>query len=50
MAASTPCIAHVPALDGDPWHITGYPDVGELRDEVDHEVVDHAIWQAADGS
>jgi hypothetical protein len=49
-AASQTCVAHIPALDGDPWHITGYPDVGSLQDGPDHEIVDHAIWQAKDRS
>lgn len=40
----------VPMLDGDPWHITGYPDMGDLAyDPPEHEAVDHAIWQARDG-
>jgi hypothetical protein len=39
----------IPVLEGDPWHITGYPDLGELAEGQEHEVVDHAIWQALDG-
>ncbi len=46
----TTAIARMPALDGDPWHITGYPDLGDLQYGPEHEVVDHAIWQAKDGS
>ncbi len=43
-------IARVPMLDGAPWHITGYPDLGELAySPPDHEVVDHAIWPSRDG-
>jgi len=46
ISKTAPCI---PVLDGDPWHITGYPDLGDLADGTEHEVVDHAIWQASDG-
>ena len=38
-----------PVLVGEPWHITGYPDLGDLAyGAADHEVVDHAIWQSDD--
>ena len=44
-------IPRIPVLDGQPWHITGYPDLGELAyTPAEHEVVDHAIWQARDSS
>jgi len=49
MTGSDQAIPHVPALDGEPWHITGYPELGELDYGGFHEVVDHAIWQSADG-
>ncbi len=39
----------IPALDGSPWYITGYADVGDLAIGNNHEIVDHAIWQSADG-
>ena len=39
----------IPAIEGLPWHITGYPDLGELANSDEHEVVDHAIWQSSDG-
>jgi hypothetical protein len=42
-------VPSVPVLDGEPWHITGYPDLGELAYLKNHEVVDHAIWQSQDG-
>jgi hypothetical protein len=43
-------IPRVPQLDGLPWHITSTPELGELAyEENNHESVDHAIWQAADG-
>ena len=45
-----PAARRVPYLDGDPWHITGAPDIGDLAWDSGHEVVDHAIWQARDGS
>ncbi len=41
-------IARIPVLGGEPWHITGYPDLGDLAFGTDHEVVDHAIWQSDD--
>ncbi len=44
-------IPRLPVLDSDPWHITGYPDMGDLAyNPPEHEPVDHAIWQARDGS
>ena len=40
-------VPKLPVLAGDPWHITGYPDLGDLAySSADHEVVDHAIWQS----
>ncbi len=39
----------VPVLDGNPWHITGYPDLGDLAYGPEHEIVDHAIWQSCAG-
>jgi hypothetical protein len=42
-------IPRVPALDGEPWHITGYPELADLAYGSEHEIVDHAIWQADDG-
>ena len=40
----------VPVLNGNPWHVTGYPDLGDLAyGPREHEVVDHAIWQSRDG-
>lgn len=52
--ANDTAVARTPRLDGDPWYITGYPDLGDLQfsekyqAKANHEVVDHAIWQAAD--
>jgi hypothetical protein len=43
-------IPQVPILDGNPWHITHYPNLGDLQYGPEHEIVDHAIWQAKDGS
>ncbi len=40
---------HIPVLASEPWHITGYPELGNLANDAEHEVVDHAIWQSADG-
>jgi hypothetical protein len=37
-----------PVLDGPSWHIGTLPDLGELNTEK-QEVVDHAIFQAANG-
>ena len=49
MAQET-AIPRVPKLDGDPWHITAYPDLGDLaHSPAEHEVVDHHYWQAQDG-
>lgn len=47
MAQATP---RIPVLDGNPWHITGYPTLDDLQYGPEHEVVDHTIWQAKDGS
>ena len=42
--------ARVPRLDGDPWYITGYPDLGAVAyNPPEHEIVDHHIWQARNG-
>ena len=51
MATTASAVARVPVLEGKPWHITGYPDLGDLADpawDADHEVVDHTIWQSHD--
>lgn len=50
MAAREQAIARTPVLYGEPWHITGYPDLGELQYGPEHEVVDHAFWQGQDGA
>ncbi len=43
-------IPRIPLLDGEPWHITTPPDLGNLSYEDSiHEMVDHAIWQSVDG-
>jgi hypothetical protein len=39
----------VPAIDGEWWQIAGNPDVGEHTTDA-QQVVDFAVWQAADGS
>lgn len=39
----------MPTLDGEPWHIGDNPPLGELGTPR-QEMVDHAIWQARDGS
>ena len=49
MTTEPHAIPRIPAIDGLPWHITSYPDLGELANGDEHEVVDHAIWQSGDG-
>ncbi len=39
-----------PRLVGDPWHITGAPELGELGRPETQQVVDHAIFQSRDGA
>src|SRR5262245_23363081 len=39
----------VPAIDGDWWQVAGNPDVGKHTTDG-QQVVDFAVWQAADGS
>lgn len=39
----------MPSLRGEPWYIGDNPDLGGLGTDR-QEIVDHAIWQAADGS
>ncbi len=48
MTTKNHAIPHIPAIDGRLWHITGYPELGDLAPGQDHEVVDHAIWQSED--
>jgi hypothetical protein len=37
-----------PVIDGEPWHIGGNPDLGDLHDD-EQEVVDHTVFQSDDG-
>jgi hypothetical protein len=39
----------VPTIDGEWWQVAGNPDVGKHTTD-DQQVVDFAVWQAADGS
>ena len=48
MTGAEKSIPRLPVLVGESWHITGYPDLGDLAYGSDHEIVDHAIWQAED--
>ena len=43
-------IPYVPVIAGDWWHIGNNPDLGELDGGERQEVVDHAIFQSADGA
>ncbi len=48
MTPFLPATPHIPVLGNESWHITGYPDLGDLAYANEHEVVDHAIWQSDD--
>ena len=49
MTTKNHAISRIPVIDGWPWYITGYPELGDLAPDQNHEVVDHAIWQSVDG-
>lgn len=48
-AQALPDAARMPVIEGDWWQVAGVPDLGEWG-EPDHEPVDFALWQAADGT